>query len=161
MSARFAPFILLPFPRAKAPRRRRAQEGFRSTSCPERHLWRAFPGIRQGHRAGGLILGELSLRFCVVCRVHGVPAPTSARRRAAHHGRASHAPSQPPRPSPVPRPPILRSEASLVRRALPTEPLPFSTPRGGPVRGARLYRPQDCKPRADSGPVWPLLLFCP
>lgn len=60
MSFRFGPWSSLPFPKARAPRRRRAREASRSTSCALPHPWRSFPGPRLGRGAGGPIFGDVT-----------------------------------------------------------------------------------------------------
>ena len=163
VSARFAPFTLPLFPRAKALGRGWAHEDLRSTSCPDRHLWTSSQGTLQGPRADGSILWESSLRSCVVCRAHGVaatrqpgarlvpPAPDPARRpfpasRAFPGVLISH---------PLPRPFSRELKSRLVpapRSLRAGSPHPFSCAAlARPAHPARRLRWGD---RLRSAPGW-------
>ena len=174
VSARFAPFTLPLFPRAKALGRGWAPEDFRSTSCPGRHLWRSSQGTVQSSRADGPILWESSLRSCVVCRAHGVaaprqlaarlvpPAPDPARRLFAASSAFSRVLISRPLPRPVPATFLARAHGTPGPRITPPpRPFPASLllPRlarpAHPARriqwGERLRSAPDCDLLADSG----------
>lgn len=111
MSARFAPFTLPLFPRAKALGRGWAHEDFRSTSCPDRHLWTSSQGTLQGPRADGSIL-----------RVVSPFLRSLSRSRRCGHTSARRA-SGPSRTGPR-APPVSRLECFLRSTHLAPSPTP-------------------------------------